>query len=407
MLGRILNTHQQWICRQLADRGHTVSRQLAIADDGLVIQEAVRESLGRADLILTTGGLGPTSDDLTRELIADLLGRTLQHDPTIEQSIRAFFESRGRRVPDRTKLEAMVPTGARVIPNRRGTAPGLVLVVEPNPFRPGGKRSVLILLPGPPRELRPMFLEAVVPLIEELFPREGAFVCRTLKTTGLGESYVEERIGGPLKPLTDTGMDLGYCARVGEVDVRFVARGPEAAARVRSAEDLTRGLLSEHVFGVDDDSLEEAVIRHFTSRGLTLALAESCTGGHITNRLTNVPGASAVVLAGYVTYANEAKMHSLGVRPETLQAHGAVSEEVAREMAEGARRVSGADWAVAVTGIAGPGGGTAEKPVGTVFMAWAGEQGTKVIRQLNVFDRETFKYLTAQQALHGLLKAAG
>ncbi len=406
MLGRVLNTHQQWICRQLADRGHTVNRQLAIADDGLVIQEAVRESLGRADLILTTGGLGPTSDDLTRELIANLLGRTLQHDPSIEQSIRAFFESRGRRVPERTKLEAMVPKGARVIPNRRGTAPGLVLVVEPNPFRPGGKRSVLILLPGPPRELRPMFLEEVVPLIEEFFPREEAFVCRTLKTTGLGESYVEERIAGPLKALTDAGMDLGYCARVGEVDVRFVARGPGAAARVRSAEVITRGLLSEYVFGVDDDSLEEAVIRHFSSRGLTLALAESCTGGHIINRLTNVPGASAVVLAGYVTYANEAKMQSLGVRLETLQTHGAVSAEVAREMAEGARQESGSDWAVAVTGIAGPGGGTEAKPVGTVFMAWAGAAGTKVSRQLNVFDRETFKYLTAQQALHGLLNAA-
>ena len=405
MLGRVLNTHQQWLCRQFADRGYEVSRQVAVADGAQDIQKAVREALKHADLVVVTGGLGPTCDDLTRELIAQLLGRTLHHDPSIELSIRNFFESRGRNVPVRTRVETLVPEGARVLPNRHGTAPGLALVVDPNPFREDRQRSVLILLPGPPRELRPLFVEQVVPLVTEFFPQKSAFVCRTLKTTGLGESNMEERLTGPLKHLTDDGLDLGFCARVGEVDVRFVARGDSAAAKVAEAERITQKLASTHIFGVDDELLESVVVKALGQRRLTLALAESCTGEHIANRITNIPGASAVLLAGYVTYANSAKIQSLGVSPETLAKYGAVSEATAREMAEGARRMSGADWAIAVTGIAGPDGGTAEKPVGTVFIGWAGPTGTFVRRELNIFDRETFKYLTAQQALHGLLQA--
>ncbi len=405
LLGRVLNTHLQWLGRQLTDRGYTLKRQVAVPDGGRDIQAAVREALGRADFIITTGGLGPTSDDLTRELIAGLLGRALHHDATVEHAIRHYFESRGRPVPARTKVEAQVPEGARVLPNRQGTAPGLVLVVDPNPFRPDGRRSVLVMLPGPPRELRPMFTQEVVPVLTEYFPPAEPFACRTLRTTGLGESFIEERIDGPLAPLVQSGMDLGYCAKVGEVEVRFVARGPQAVTTVATAEAITRGLIGEFIFGTDDDTLEGAVLQRFTQQKQTLALAESCTGGHIANRLTNVPGASAVLLAGYVTYANEAKIRTLGVRPETLRDHGAVSEATAREMAEGARRISGADWAVAVTGIAGPDGGTPEKPVGTVFLAWAGPHGTTSARQLNPFDRETFKFLTAQQGLHGLLTA--
>ena len=406
LLGRVLNTHLQWLGRQLQDRGYAIHRQVAVPDGGRDIEESVREALGRADLVLTTGGLGPTGDDLTRERIASLLGRSLHHDPVVSESIRHFFESRGRRVPERTHVEALVPDGARVLPNRHGTAPGLVLVVEPNPFRAEGRRSVLVMLPGPPRELRPMFTHEVVPVLSEFFPLAAPQVCRTLRTTGLGESYLEERVAPPLASLVQAGMDLGYCARVGEVEVRFVGHGPSAAHQVAEAEGIVRGLIAEHIFGVDDDTLEGVVVQQFTRAGQTLALAESCTGGHIANRLTNVPGASAVLLAGYVTYANEAKVRALGVQPTTLRDHGAVSEATAREMAEGARRASGADWAVAVTGIAGPGGGTPEKPVGTVWLAWAGPHGTTATRHLNAFDRETFKFLTAQQALHGLLNAA-
>ena len=399
LLGFVLNTHQQWICRQLTDLGHTVSRQVAVPDGGHDIQQAVREALGRADLVITTGGLGPTCDDLTRELIAQLLGRRLLHDEAALQNISRFFASRGRPMPERTKVEAMVPEGATVLTNVHGTAPGLALEVNPNPFRADGKPSLLVMLPGPPRELRPMFTKQVIPLLQQHFPTNEAFVCRTLKTTGIGESYMEERIGAPLKHLTDAGMDLGFCARVGEVDVRFVARGPYAPALVAEAEALTRKLAGEFIFGEQDDALESVLVRELTARSQTLALAESCTGGHIANRITNIPGASAVLRAGFVTYANEAKTAALGVQLETLATHGAVSEPTAREMAEGALRATGADFALSVTGIAGPGGGSDEKLVGTVFIALASAKGTSVARHLNRFDRETFKYLTAQQAM--------
>ena len=400
LLGRILNTHQQWMCSRLTQAGYAVARQVLVSDRGEDIQQAAREGLGRADLVITTGGLGPTCDDITRERIAELLGRTLVFDEAVSESIGSFFVSRGRPVPPRTRVEAMVPQGAIVVPNRQGTAPGLMIEASPNPFRPGGRRSWLVMLPGPPRELRPMFDGEVLPWMAREFPRETAFVCRTLKTTGIGESTLEELISEPLRHLTDAGMDLGFCARVGEVDVRFVARGADAAAVVAEAEAITRRLAGDAVFGEQDEVLEGVLVRELTRRGQTLALAESCTGGHLAHRITNIPGASAVFLAGYVTYANAAKARTLGVREETLRGFGAVSEAVAREMAEGARRVSGADWALSVTGIAGPSGGTPDKPVGTVWMALAGPDGTEVIQRLNRFDRETFKFTTGQQALH-------
>ncbi len=406
MLGRVLNTHQQWICRVLADRGYTVDRQVAISDDSTALVAAVREGLGRADWVITTGGLGPTCDDRTRELVAAMLGRRLEHHPEVEAQIRSYFEGRNRPVPVRTKVEAMVPEGAEVLVNRHGTAPGLALWLDPNPLRPDGRPTWLVMLPGPPRELRPMVMDEVLPRLARRFPGQEAFVCRTLKTTGLGESYMEERLDAPLKELVDGGMDLGFCARVGEVDVRFVARGPEAAQVVAEAERRTRATVGEFIFGVDDETLEQVLVREFTARGLKLSLAESCTGGHIANRVTNVPGASAVLVAGFVTYANEAKERSLGVPRALLVEHGAVSEPVARAMAEGARAVTGADYAVSVTGIAGPGGAVAGKPVGTVFVGVAGPAGTVVRRELNAFDRETFKYLTAQQAMSSVLRLA-
>jgi nicotinamide-nucleotide amidase len=249
-----------------------------------------------------------------------------------------------------------------------------------------------------------MFDQEVLPWMRREFSHETGFVCRTLKTAGIGESNMEELISAPLQHLTDGGMDLGFCARVGEVDVRFVARGADAASVVAEAEAITRRLAGDAVFGEQDEVLEGVVIRELTQRGQTLALAESCTGGHIAHRITNIPGASAAFLAGYVTYANAAKVRTLGVREELLREFGAVSEAVAREMAEGARRVSGADWALSVTGIAGPSGGTPDKPVGTVWMALAGPDGTEAVQRLNRFDRETFKFTTGQQALHLLFR---
>lgn len=405
LLGRVLNTHAQWLCRQLADLGYTVARQVTVDDTGPAIETAVREALGRADFIITTGGLGPTSDDRTRDLIAALLGRPLRMDAAALDHVVQFFAARKRPIPESTKVQGLVPEGAEVLLNANGTAPGLVLATAPGQFR--AAPSCLVMLPGPPRELRPMFTNQVVPILKNRFPLETAFVCRTLKTTGLGESRVEELIVGPLQHLTDAGLELGYCARTGEVDLRFVARGCDASESVAEAEQIVRGLMPENIYGVDDEQLESVIVRLLTEKKQTLALAESCTGGFIAHRLTNVPGASAVLWGGLVTYANAAKEKLLGVRGTTLAEHGAVSEETAREMAEGARKISGADYAIAVTGIAGPSGGSDVKPVGTVFIGLATREKTVVLRCLNRYERETFKYVTSQQALEMLRRSLG
>lgn len=405
MLGRVLNTHQFWLCRQLADLGYCVTRQVAIADTSSDIEQAVREALTRADLVITTGGLGPTSDDLTRDLIANLLGRTLEEDARVLDHIRGIFARRNRTMPERTKVQAQVPSGASVLWNPNGTAPGLALEVRPNPFRAEGAPTWLVMLPGPPRELRPMFTAAVVPLLQQSLPLSGPYVCRTIRTTGMGESMLEELVDAPLRPLVKAGLDLGYCARIGQVDVRLAGRGASVLPIVEQAEAIVRGLLAKHVYAIGDDDLEAVLIGEMARRKQTLALAESCTGGAIAHRLTNVPGASAVLLASLVTYANSAKQHFLGVQASTLAAHGAVSEPVAREMAEGARREAGADYALSATGIAGPDGGSAAKPVGTVFIGLATPAGTTVVKQYNPYDRETFKQATASQALELLRQA--
>ena len=410
MLGRVLNTHQQWLCAQLANLGYEVARQIAVPDTGPAIQQAVQESLTRADLIITTGGLGPTSDDITRDLIAQLLGRKLILDSAVLAKIESFFTNRHRQFPASARVQAMIPEGAIVLPNANGTAPGLAIKI------PRGVNSQLstldsqmtqwlIMLPGPPRELRPMFSNSVIPLLAREFPLADKFICRTFKTTGLGESIVEEKISGPLQSLVESGLEIGYCARVGEVDVRIVTRGENAEKILAQAAEKIQELLGPLIFGVDDDSLEAVVVRLLTEQKKTLALAESCTGGLIAHRLTNVPGASAVLMGGIVSYSNEAKQNFLGVRAESLAEHGAVSKTVAREMAEGARIRNKTDFAIAVTGIAGPTGGSEQKPVGTVVIALASEQGTTAQRFLNPYDRETFKFVTSQQALDLLRRA--
>jgi nicotinamide-nucleotide amidase len=399
MLGSVLNTHQQWLCRELAKLGYVVTRQTAVADSGEMIEQTVREGLSRADLVITTGGLGPTSDDITRDRIAQLLDCALHEDSRVVQHIEEFFAHRHRAMPGSTRVQALVPESAIVLPNAHGTAPGLVMEVPGGRFRAGERPSLLIMLPGPPRELRPMFSNQVVPLLRAKLPAMEDFLCRTFLTTGLGESLVEERIAPSLRPLIEQGLELGYCARVGEVELRCVARGASAVQIISQAERTIRELLPDHIFGVEDETLESSVVHLLIRQGRTVSVAESCTGGFIAHRLTNVPGASAVFRGGFVTYSNEAKEEFLGVRREIIRDHGAVSAETARAMAEGARHRANADYAIAVTGIAGPSGGTEEKPVGTVFIALASNGKTRVIRSVNRYDRETFKFVTSQQAL--------
>jgi nicotinamide-nucleotide amidase len=404
MLGRVLNTHQEWLCRQLSDMGRVVSRQVAVADTAADIQQAVRESLGRADLVITTGGLGPTSDDLTRDLIAQMLKRKLvEHAETLAR-LEQFFHIRKRSVPESTRVQAFVPEGATVLKNEHGTAPGLAIEISPNPFRPNGERSWLLMLPGPPRELRPMFTTVAEPLLRKVLPLEEPFSCLTLKTTGIGESVVQARIAPLLTGLVEAGLEVGYCARPGQVDVRLSAHGANGVKAVSGAEAIVRTELAGHIFGTDREELEQVLIHLLSERKQTLAVAESCTGGLLANRLTNVPGASVVLMAGLVTYSNEAKQKFLDVRAATLAEHGAVSAAVASEMAEGARRALQTDYALSTTGIAGPGGGSPSKPVGTVFIGLAGPSAAKVHKNFNPYDRETFKQITTDQALEYLRK---
>lgn len=402
MLGRVLNSHQRWLCRELADQGWVVTRQVAVPDDADSIRAAVAEALGRADLVIATGGLGPTSDDLTRDQIAALLGRRLVEHAETRENLARYFAARRRTMPARVLIQAQVPEGAIVFPNQHGTAPGLALEVPGPRSRP----AWLILLPGPPRELHPMFREQVLPLLRERLPAAAAFHCLTLHTCGLGESWVEEQLAPILPPFLARGLEVGYCARTGEVDVRLVARGPAGEGLLREAEQPVRERLGDHVFGTGDDSLEEVVVTLAGRLQARLALAESCTGGFVAHRLTNVPGASRVFWGGWITYDNTAKEQELGVPRAILESAGAVSEDCARAMAEGARARAGATHALAITGIAGPSGGTPEKPVGTVYIALAVEgSATRVRRFVNAWDRETFKYVTSQQALDLLRRA--
>lgn len=398
LLGRVLNSHQQWLGRQLTDAGFSVTRQVTVPDTGPDIAAAVREALTRADIVLTTGGLGPTSDDLTREYVARLLGRPLREDAAVLEHLAAFFARRQRLQPASTRVQALVPEGATVLMNQQGTAPGLYLEVPAGQFRPQDA-SVLIMLPGPPRELHPMFLDQVLPRLRQHFCGLDDYAVATLRSTGIGESRVEELITPHLQDLLAQGLELGFCARPSEVDIRLSARGPAAAELVNRGREIVQCLIGPALYGESDDHLEEVVARRLLAKSVRLALAESCTGGYLAHRLTNVPGISQSLWGGVVAYANDAKAHWLEVPAALLETHGAVSAPVAEAMARGALQRAGADLAVAITGIAGPGGGTPEKPVGTVFIALAWANGVHVQPHLNCLDRETFKHVTTQQAL--------
>ncbi len=392
MLGNVVNTHLAAIAQAVFSLGLRIEKQTTVPD-GEAIRDALRETFGRADIVIVTGGLGPTTDDITRDITAELLVLKLEHDEEIMRRITERFARRGLRMSERVKLQALRPLEATVLHNENGTAPGLYFPAMPDKNSPH-----IFLLPGPPRELLPMMREQVVPILAKLAPRHSTFEMRTFRVVGLGESVVEEMVGADLLAM---GIEVGYCARPGEVDVRLIA----SPAFLDRAEVLVKERLGASIFTTDARSLEQVVIEALTSRNASIVTAESCTGGFIANKLTNVAGASRVFLAGYVTYANEAKSAALGVDSALIEKHGAVSEPVARAMADGALRASGADYAIATTGIAGPDGGSVEKPVGTVFIALA-KRDAKTVVQRHCFptDRETFKQLVAQSALDLLLR---
>lgn len=394
LLGHTINTHLPFLAGELFALGLRIDRQVCVPD-GMAIREALEEALGRAEIIIITGGLGPTTDDVTREITAELLGLPLRHDEEVMRRIEERFKRRSLPMAERNRRQAQVPEGARVLQNPNGTAPGLHIRTER-----AGRMVHLFLLPGPPRELRPMVQAQVAPLLRALVPGGTKPGCRSFRISGIGESQVEALVGAELESVE--GLELGYCARPGEVDVRCIGD----AGALEKAERIVREKLGDHISSLIGKSIEEEAVLRLTELGRTLALAESCTGGFVSHRITNVPGASNVLVAGYVTYANEAKVRALGVDAGLIENAGAVSADVAAAMAEGARRASGADYGLSLTGVAGPTGGTPEKPVGTVFLALASAKAaTQVAEQHFPTDRETFKWLASQAALSLLQRA--
>ncbi|MCL2351221.1 MAG: competence/damage-inducible protein A [Firmicutes bacterium] len=395
LLGDILNTNARFLSEELAKLGVNVYWQTVVGDNRGRLLAAYGLAFERgADLVIATGGLGPTEDDLTKETAAEYFGRKLVlHEESWERMLAHF---RGRQMPPNNKKQAMLPEGAAVLANNNGTAPGCALERD-------GK--MIVLLPGPPNEMEPMFLESVLPLLR---PRtDHVLFSRTLKIVGVGESQAEIL----LKLLMDrqTNPTMALYAKTSEVWLRLTAAAPdEAAAKelIKPAAGEARRILGGSVYGEDGDTLAGAVVGLLRQRGLTIALAESCTGGALTSALVDVPGASEALLEGLVTYSNRAKAELLGVRAETLEKFGAVSEQTAREMAEGVRRASGASIGAATTGIAGPGGGTPEKPVGLVYITVSTDGKTEARECLFAGNRRKIRDRAVVTALDMVRKAA-
>jgi nicotinamide-nucleotide amidase len=398
LLGETVDTNAAWLGKELARCGIPVVRRSAVADVDADIRRAVAEGVNDADVVLVSGGLGPTPDDLTRDSVAALLGRPLHVDGTLLEALRARFRDRGHgELPATNVSQAMVPEGARTLPNSRGTAPGLAMEAE---------GSLIVLLPGVPRELRAIFAEGVEPLLRERFgDRLVPVRLRYIHTTGIAESRLAELVADHLPE--DTGpVSLAFLPDLRGVELRLTARGvsrEEADLWFRRLEEALEPAVGPWRFEAPEGDLVEAVSEALRARRLTLAVAESCTGGLIAKRLTDRPGASDILQGGIVAYANEAKMRHLGVDDATLEAHGAVSEPVALAMATGVAERFGADAGIGVTGLAGPDGGTAEKPVGTVWYAVA--LGGVAVARKERFpgDREAVRERAAQAALSLLL----
>ncbi len=399
LIGQVVNTNASWIGARLSAAGIDLVEMVTVGDT----EEDIRQALGRmsasADLVILTGGLGPTHDDLTRESVAGYFGLPLRLDESVVAHLRERFARRNRPMPERNMVQAMAPEGFVVLPNPRGTAPGLW-----HTYLHAGRPRMLAIVPGVPSEMRWLIEEEVLPRVAR-YGKARTIVHRTLLTTDIGESSLQELLP-ELGTYLDERTRLAYLPGNHGVRLRISARGAEAAevqARTARLEAYLRDRLERFIYGVDDDRLEMAVGEMLRHAGLTLACAESCSGGHLLDRLTDIPGSSAYVVGGVVAYYNRIKREVLGVDPADLEREGAVSEAVARQMAVGIRKLMGTDIGVSTTGIAGPGGGTPEKPVGTVWVGYA----DGAVEEAHLFqlgqERELNKDLGSTSAL-GLIR---
>jgi nicotinamide-nucleotide amidase len=391
--GRIIDTNSNYIADKLAETGIELIAVLTVGDVPERLEWAWRSAMAMADVVISTGGIGPTADDLTTETIARLTGHKLRLDEATVERIRRLFASMGRRMPENNLKQAMFPETAEIIPNALGTAPGFRLAVTQD-----GHTAHLIVLPGVPREMKPMIGESVIPWLVANRGRDTVYASRTFQTFGISESALDEAVSGLIHP--EEGR-VSFRASFPQISLRILVEGApgEVDKKLESLCARVREKISSFAFAEGETTMEEVVGRLLTEKRLTLAIAESCTGGLIGHRLTNVAGSSNYLKADLVTYSNDSKVKVLGVREETLQQHGAVSEQCVLEMAAGARRVAGSDIAIATSGIAGPSGGTAERPVGTVCIAMVAE-GVSASRRYQLWGtRDWFKLLTSQVAL--------
>ncbi len=392
LLGQVTDTNQVYLSRQMAELGIDVFFRVTVGDNENRIVEVLKTALGRSDIVLCTGGLGPTEDDLTKQAVAQVTGRTMVENLRALEWVEAFFRHRELPMPESNRRQARFPEGASVFPNPVGTAPGAMV------FHNG---KTIVLLPGPPREVRPMFETYVRPELEkQLGTGRQVLVSRTLKICGLGESALEERIKDLI--LEQRNPTIAPLAGLGEVRLRLTAKAEstsEARALLELAAQRVYERVGSYIYGEDDQTLEETVVNLLARNGLSLGVAESCTGGLITDRLTNVPGVSAYLERGVVVYSNRSKHELLGVPVRLIEQYGAVSRQVAEAMATGIRRTAGTDLGLGVTGIAGPTGGSPEKPVGLVYFGLAGKGGTRVFRRVFWGGRVEIKRRAALEAL--------
>lgn len=398
LLGFTIDTNGPHLARALAERGIRVVRRIAVGDDATAVAAAIREALARTGAVITSGGLGPTSDDRTREAVAEVFGRGLQEDPAIVEGLRALWRARGwgDTLPESNLRQALVPEGATVLPNRHGTAPGLWLEEADGRW--------VAMLPGVPREFRGMLADTLLPRLvarAEAAGQAGAVVrSRTVRTTGIGESKLADVLGDLARGVH--GLPLAFLPGVEGVDLRLTVSGHaerDAERRLAAAADALIAKVRAHVYGFDDTDLADVVLQRCRDRRLRLAVAESCTGGLLGARLTAVPGSSDVFLGGVIAYDNYVKTTQLGMRAMDIAEHGAVSEFVVSRMAAGVRAKLGADVGIAITGIAGPGGGSDAKPVGTV---WVGaDVGGTIRTAMRVLpgNRDEIRQRAAQMAL--------
>ena len=373
LLGNIVNSDARDLSRLLAAMGINVYYHSVVGDNPGRLKAAVELAKSRADILITTGGLGPTCDDLTKQVLAEAFGKKLVFHEECADGIRAYFDRIGRPMTENNLLQAWLPEGCDVLDNDWGTAPGCAFEAE---------GTFVVMLPGPPSECIPMFREKAAPWLGRL--SEGIIRSRTLRIFGMGESRVESLLKDRMNELTNP--TLAPYAKTGEVELRITAKADteeEADALIAPVEEEVRSLLGDLIYGADVDSLEQVVLGLLKEKGLTLGTAESCTGGLIAKRVTDLPGSSAVLKGGIVSYTNEVKTNVLGVPAELLEEKGPVCAEVAEAMANGARRVLGCDLAVSATGVAGPDSDERGSPVGLVYVALAAEDGVWV-RELNL-----------------------